>query len=48
MKDIAYLVFLFDTRPGSLNWNSNADVNNDGVVNIRDIAVAVASFNQHE
>jgi len=48
MKDIAYLVFLFNTRPNSPIWDPNTDVNNDGVCNFRDIAIAVAYFNQHE
>lgn len=48
MKDIAYLVSLFNTRPSSANWNPNADVNGDGVCNMRDIAIAVIYFNQHE
>jgi hypothetical protein len=48
MKDIAYLVSLFNTRPSSSSWNPNADVNNDGVVNMKDIAIAVLYFNQHE
>ncbi len=48
MKDIAYLVSLFNTRPSSSNWNPNADVNNDCVCNMRDIAIAVHYFNQHE
>ncbi len=48
MKDIAYMVAVFNTRPGSPNWNPNADVNNDGVCNMKDIAICVAYFNQHE
>jgi hypothetical protein len=48
MKDIAYLVTLFNTKPGSPNWNPNADVNNDGVCNMKDIAIAVLNFSQHE
>ena len=48
MRDIAYLVTLFNTRPTSPNWNPNADVNNDLVVNMRDISIAIAYFNQHE
>jgi hypothetical protein len=47
MKDVAYLVSLFSTRPSSQNWNCNADVNNDGVCNMKDIAIAVYYFNQH-
>jgi hypothetical protein len=48
MKDIAYMVALFNTRPDSPNWNPNADVNNDGVCNMKDIAIGVAYFNKHE
>jgi len=48
MKDIAYLVILFNTKPTSPNWNPNADVNDDGVVNMKDIAIAIVFFNQHE
>jgi len=48
MKDIAYLVMLFNTKPTSPNWNPNADVDNNAVVNMKDIAIAVAYFNQHE
>jgi parallel beta-helix repeat protein len=48
MRDIAYMIMLFNTRPGSPNWNPNVDVNNDGVVNMRDIATAIFNFNRHE
>ena len=48
MKDIAYLVSLFQTKPNKSNWDPNADVNNDGVVDMKDIAIAVYYFNQHE
>ena len=47
MRDIAYMVSLFNTKPSSPNWNPNADVNGDGVVNMKDIATGVAHFNQH-
>jgi parallel beta-helix repeat protein len=48
MKDVAYLVSLFNTFPGKARWDPNADVNNDGLVNMKDIAIAVYYFNQHE
>jgi hypothetical protein len=48
MKDVAYLVVLFNTKPDSSNWNPNADVNGDGVCNMKDIAIAIVNFNQHE
>jgi len=48
MKDVAYLVMLFNTKPASPNWNPNADVDNNAVVNMKDIAIAITNFNQHE
>jgi hypothetical protein len=48
MKDIAYLVILFNTKPTSPNWNPNADVDNNGVVSMKDIAIAILNFNKHE
>jgi hypothetical protein len=48
MRDVAYLVNLFDARPGLPNWTPNADVDGDGIVNMRDIAIAIHYFNQHE
>jgi len=48
MKDIAYLVSLFNTNPHSPNWQPNTDINNDGFCNMKDIAIAVVYFNQHE
>jgi hypothetical protein len=48
MRDISYMILLFNTRPSSPNWKPNADVNDDGVVNMRDITIAILNFNQHE
>ena len=48
MKDIAYLVEKFNTFLGKAEWDPNADVNSDGVCNMKDIAIAIAYFNQHE
>ncbi len=48
MRDVAYLVSLFNSKPSSSNWNPNADINSDDVCNIRDIAIAVFYFNQHD
>jgi hypothetical protein len=48
MRDIAYLVLLFNTKPNSPNWNPNADINDDGTVNMRDIAIAVMNFGKLE
>ena len=48
MRDISYMILLFNTRPSSTDWKPNADVNNDDVVNMRDIAIAIINFNKHE
>ena len=48
MRDIQYMILLFNAKPGSTNWNPNADVNNDAVVNMRDINIAILNFNKHE
>ena len=48
MRDINYLILLFNTNPGSPNWKPNADINNDGTVNMRDIQIAILNFNKYE
>jgi hypothetical protein len=48
MRDIQYLILLFNTNPTSPNWKPNADINNDGTVNMRDIQIAILNFNKHE
>ena len=48
MRDINYMITLFNTYPSSSNWNPNADVNNDGTVNMRDIQIAILNFNKYE
>ena len=48
MRDISYIIMLFNTRPDSPNWNPNADINNDATVNMRDISIAILNFNKHE
>ena len=45
MRDIQYMILLFNAKPGSTNWNPNADVNNDAVVNMRDIQYMILLFN---
>jgi hypothetical protein len=47
MRDINYLIQLFNTNPSSPNWKPNADINNDGTVNMRDIQIAILNFNKH-
>ena len=42
------LVLLFQTKPNSPEWKPNADVNNDGVANIRDVNIALLNFQKRE
>jgi parallel beta-helix repeat protein len=48
MRDIQYMILLFNAKPNSTKWNPNADVNNDLVVNMRDINIAIMNFNKQE
>ena len=46
MRDIDYISALLNTDSSLPNQNPNAGVNNDGVVNVCDIAIQ--NFNKHE
>jgi len=48
MRDINYVLTLFNTYPSSSNWKPNSDINNDGTVNFRDIQIAILNFGKHE
>jgi hypothetical protein len=48
MRDIAYLIAHFNGKPGDVKWDPNADVNDDDVINFKDIAIAVAYFNHRD
>jgi hypothetical protein len=48
MRDINYVITLFNTYPSSSNWKPNSDINNDGTVNMRDIQIAILNFGKHE
>jgi hypothetical protein len=37
----------FSSSPNNSNWNPNTDLNNDGLVNMKDIALAARHFGQH-
>lgn len=47
MRDVAYLITLFQTTPSSPTWNPHADLNGDSIVNMREITIAIVHFNQH-
>lgn len=48
VRDITYLTQLFYTKPGNPNWNPNADVDGNGVIDVRDITIAIINFMRHE
>jgi len=48
MRDVGYLITHFNTHFGSLNWNPNCDLDSNGRVDMKDIAIAVINFNRHE
>jgi hypothetical protein len=48
MRDVQYIILLFNINPGSPNWKPNTDVDNNGVVNMIDIDIALLNFNKHE
>jgi parallel beta-helix repeat protein len=48
VRDVTGLIIKFCARPGNLLWHPNYDVNNDGVINVRDITIAILNFYQHE
>ena len=48
MRDINYLIGKFNNKPGDPKWFPNGDVNDDSVINMRDIQIAILNFNKHE
>ena len=44
MQDIAALLANFNARFGTLRWNPGSDVNDDGVINMRDISIAILYY----
>jgi hypothetical protein len=41
MQDIMTIVAKFSKRGGNSSWNPIVDVNDDGVINMRDISLAI-------
>lgn len=48
IRDITYVIILFQTTPNSINWKPNADISNDGIVNVKDITIAILNFRKTE
>jgi parallel beta-helix repeat protein len=48
IKDVALAVLAFNSFPGSSRWNPDADIDNSGHVDMRDLVLIVLNFNKHE
>ncbi len=46
VRDIAFIAVALGSVPGHSRWNSNADINGDSKVDIKDIATAVKNYGQ--
>jgi hypothetical protein len=44
MRDIAAIASRYGTTPASPSWSANVDVNDDDVINNRDIGIACTNF----
>jgi len=47
MRDIAAVTGAFTSTPGSPLWNPRADVNNDAMINMKDMALLVAHYGEY-
>jgi parallel beta-helix repeat protein len=48
LKDVCAAVQAFNSFPGQPRWNTDADVDHSGRVDMRDIVMIVLNFNHHE
>jgi hypothetical protein len=42
--DVAFVAVAYGTRPGDPNWNPQADLNSDGIINIIDVATVAYDY----
>jgi hypothetical protein len=47
VRDVTYLILLFQATPSSPNWNPKADLNGDRIINIREVTTAILHFYEH-
>ena len=44
IRDLALVAICYDSRVGDLNWNPNADINDDDKINFDDLLLAASNF----
>jgi hypothetical protein len=47
LQDLVILANAYGSRPGNLNWNANADIDNYGVVRLSDLVIMAIHYGQH-
>lgn len=47
MRDVAYVAKRFGTDPSKPLWDPNADLNSDGIIDMRDIGTVAKHFGEH-
>jgi hypothetical protein len=47
MKDIGYIARRFLISASDPLWDSNADINGDGKIDMKDIGIAARHFSEH-
>jgi|SRR5271157_2881686 len=45
--DLTILTSRYGSKPGDFNWNSNADIDGNGVVGLSDLVILAQHFGQH-
>jgi len=44
MRDVGYVAKMFGTDPSNPMWDSNADINEDGKIDMKDISTVAKEF----
>jgi hypothetical protein len=47
MKDVVTVILAFNSFPNAPRWNSLADLDNNGRIDMRDIVRVLLDFNKH-
>jgi hypothetical protein len=47
VRDVTYLILLFQATPSSPYWNPKADLNGDRIINTREVTTAILHFYEH-